>query len=237
MEDSNMKKALLIIALLFASAGIHASHAVSELHIRMFDNSWFTVTIDRQRFTEPVTRFHLDEVAPGTRYITITKVANNGYYGHGGIRHLVVFSGYVDIPAASEVRAMVDRARRFRINRIEPLYACEPVITQPVCNMPPVIPVVYGMDDYAFGGLMNTLRNMNFESSRMAVARNAIMSNNFTSRQVADMMGLMTFDSSRLELAKLAYGKTIDRENYWVVYDLFAFESSIVELNNYISRA
>ncbi|MFM7055022.1 MAG: DUF4476 domain-containing protein, partial [Bacteroidota bacterium] len=59
----------------------------------------------------------------------------------------------------------------------------------------------------------------------------------FTSRQVADMMGLMTFDSSRLELAKLAYGKTIDRENYWVVYNLFTFESSIVELNNYISRA
>jgi Domain of unknown function (DUF4476) len=237
MEDSNMKKALLIIALLFASARIHASHAGSELHIRMFDNSWFTVSIDRQRFTEPVTRFHIDDVAPGTRYITITKVANSGHNGYGGIRHLVVFSGYVDIPASSEVRAMVDRARRFRINRIEPLYACEPEISQPVCNMPPVIPVVYGMDDYAFGGLMNTLRNMSFESSRMAVARNAIMSNNFTSRQVADIMGLMTFDSSRLELAKLAYGKTIDRENYWVVYDLFTFESSIVELNNYISRA
>ena len=237
MEDSNMKKALLIIALLFASARIHASHAGSELHIRMFDNSWFTVTIDRQRFTEPVTRFRMDDIVPGTRYITITKVANGGHHGYGGIRHLVVFSGYVDIPAASEVRAMVDRARRFRINRIEPLYACEPVISQPVCNMPPVIPVVYGMDDYAFGGLMNTLRNMSFESSRMAVARNAIMSNSFTSRQVADIMGLMTFDSSRLELAKLAYGKTIDRENYWVVYDLFTFESSIVELNNYISRA
>jgi len=186
MEDSNMKKALLIIALLFASARIHASHAGSELHIRMFDNSWFTV---------------------------------------------------VDIPASSDVRAMVDRSRRFRINRVEPLYACEPVITQPVCNMPPVVPVIHCMDDYAFGGLMNTLRNMSFESSRMTVAKNAIMSNNFTSRQVADMMGLMTFDSSRLELAKFAYNKTIDRENYWVVYDLFAFESSIVELNNYISRA
>lgn len=237
MEDSNMKKALLIIALLFASARIHASHAGSELHIRMFDNSWFTVTIDRQRFTEPVTRFHLDEVAPGTRYITITKVANSGNHVYGGIRHLVVFSGYVDIPASSDIRAMVDRARRFRINRVEPLYACEPVITQPVCNMPPVVPVIHCMDDYAFGGLMNTLRNMSFESSRMTVAKNAIMSNNFTSRQVADMMGLMTFDSSRLELAKFAYNKTIDRENYWVVYDLFAFESSIVELNNYISRA
>ena len=103
-----MKKALLIIALLFASARIHASHAGSELHIRMFDNSWFTVTIDRQRFTEPVTRFHLDEVAPGTRYITITKVANSGNHVYGGIRHLVVFSGYVDIPASSDVRAMVD---------------------------------------------------------------------------------------------------------------------------------
>jgi hypothetical protein len=46
----------------------------------------------------------------------------------------------------------------------------------------------------------------------------------------------MTFDSSRLELAKLAYLSTVDKENFWVVYDLFTFESSIVELNEYISR-
>jgi Domain of unknown function (DUF4476) len=241
MEDSNMKKALLIIALLFASARIHASHARSELHIRMFDNSWFTVNIDHQRFDEPVTRFHLDRVSPGTHYITIKKVGQRGPHGsYGGIRHIVVFSGYVNIPAASDVRAMIDRANRFRINRIEPLFADEPDTDFPDCNMPVACnpaPVIYQMDDYEFSGLMNTLRNMQFESSRMSVAKNAILSNQFSSRQVADLMGLMTFDSSRLEIAKLAYAKTIDRENYWMVYDLFAFESSIVELNNYIHRA
>lgn len=237
-----MKKALLIIALLFASARIYASHAGSELHIRMFDNSWFTVAIDHQRFNEPVTRFHLNRVAPGTRYITITKVSpRNGHGGYGSIRHLVVFSGYVDIPAASDVRAMVDRANRFRINRVEPLFASAPVQPYPVCNTPPAVatcaPASYHMDDYAFSGLVGTIRNMDFESSRMAVVRNAIATNHFSARQVADLMRLMTFDSSRLEVAKWAYAKTIDRENYWVVYDLFTFESSIVELNQYINRA
>lgn len=241
MEDSNMKKALLILALLFASARIHASHAGSELHIRMFDNSWFNVTIDRQFFNEPVTRFHMDQIDPGRRHITITKLGRKGYYGIGGDRHVVVFSGYVDIPAASEVRAMIDRAHRFRINRIEPLYAYhEPTFPSPGCHTPePVVCApapVYHMDDHAFNGLMNTLRGMHFESSKMSVARNAIRSNRFTARQAADIVGVMTFDSSRLELAKLAYLSTVDKENFWVVYDLFTFESSIVELNEYISR-
>jgi hypothetical protein len=244
MEDSKMKKALLIIALLFTSARIYASHAGSELHIRMFDNSWFTVTIDHQRFIEPVTRFHLDHVAPGTRHITITKVSRrNGNGGYAPIRHLIVFSDYVDIPAASDVRAMIDRAYRFKINKVEPLYASATNAPYPGCNMPPVvmgcsmIPMSFQMEDHSFNGLLGTLRNMHFESSRMAVVKNAIASNHFSSRQVAELMGHMTFDSSRLELAKMAYSKTIDKENYWVVYDLFTFESSIVELNQYINRA
>jgi hypothetical protein len=241
MEDCKMKKALLIIALLFASAHIHASHAGSELHIRMFDNSWFTVAIDRQLFNEPVTRFHMDQLAPGRRHITITKLGRRGHYGMGGERHIVVFSGFVDIPAASEVRAMIDRANRFRINRIEPLFTYEePGFHNTGCHTPePVICAPapsYHMDDYAFNGLMNTLRGMHFESSKMSVARNAIRSNRFTARQAADIIGVMTFDSSRLELAKMAYLSTVDKENYWVVYDLFTFESSIVELNEYISR-
>ncbi|MFN5324165.1 MAG: DUF4476 domain-containing protein [Bacteroidota bacterium] len=242
MEDCKMKKALLIIALLFTSAHIHASHAGSELNIRIMDNSWFTVLMDGQSFNEPVTRFHLDNIMPGRHHLTITKVGSRSHHGMGAIRHHVVFSGFVDIPASSRLKAVVDRANRFRINRIEPLIVHHvPIVTSPSCHAP--IPAAcapaaqYHMDDYAFDGLMGTLRGMHFESSRMSVVRNAVYSNHFSARQVAELMSAMTFDSSRLEVAKLAYGKTVDKENYWLVYDLFTFESSIVELNQYINRA
>jgi hypothetical protein len=92
------------------------------------------------------------------------------------------------------------------------------------------------MSDHEFDGLIHTLGRMSFESSRMQVARQAIASNNFSSRQIVSLMRLMTFESSRLEIAKAAYSKTLDRQNYWMVNDLFTFESSIVELNNFIHR-
>lgn len=182
----------------------------------------------------------MDQVAPGRRHITITKLGRKGYHGIGAERHIVVFRGFVDIPAASDVRAMIDRGHRFRINRIEPLYAHhEPVFTAPGCQTPdPVVCApapVYHMDDHSFNGLMNTLRGMHFESSKMSVARNAIRANRLSARQAADLVGVMTFDSSRLELAKMAYLSTVDKENFFLVYDVFTFESSIVELNEYIS--
>lgn len=47
-------------------------------------------------------------------------------------------------------------------------------------------------------------------------------------------MFLFNFESTRLELAKYAYGHTYDIANYYMLNDAFTFESSIEELNNYI---
>ena len=217
-------------------------------------------------FNQPVNRFRLDHIVPGKHFVTITRA--NSYHGHamGGPGHQVVFRGFVNVPAYSEMHAMIDRSFRLRINKIEPLYAeyegnCEDPYehgghdgfhenhntsdgyygsfdhgcsNQSGCNY---YNNACSITDESFSGLISTLTNMSFESSRMQVAQNAIASNYFTSRQVSELMRMMTFDSSRLEIAKMAFGKTIDKENYWMVNNQFTFESSIVELNNYIHRS
>ena len=52
--------------------------------------------------------------------------------------------------------------------------------------------------------------------------------------QVKEVMGLFSFEESKLEFAKFAYDRTTDKNNYYIVNDAFDFEASIEALDNYI---
>ncbi len=227
-----MKRLLILFAFIVASVQLNASHLASELNLRLQHQAWFTLTLDNQCFDTPVNFFNTGNLAPGNHYLEVTRL-DHGYYGPHSIQR-VIFSGYVNIPARSRVHAFIDKFGRFQINKISAL--------GPVCMPPPVpnqcapLPLQYGMNDYEFDQLRNTIDRLSFESSRMQVAKQALAANEVTSQQVADLMRMMTFESSKLELAKFAYHKTVDKQNYFILNDAFTFESSITDLNEYIFR-
>jgi hypothetical protein len=86
-----------------------------------------------------------------------------------------------------------------------------------------------------FTQLLDVIEDQWFESSRLQVAQQAIGTNWFTAAQVADMMHAMSFEDSRLELAKAAFAKTVDPGNYFLVNKEFWFSSSVDELNRYLA--
>ncbi len=228
-----MKGVLIITAFMIASVQLRASHLASELNLRIADQSWFTVTLDNQVYGTPVTRFSLNDLHPGTHFLRVTRL-DHGYYGPYTMP-VVIYNGYIDIPARSRINAMIDRQYRFRINKIIPL---APVYVQPVyAPVTAPSPMYYGMSEYDFDQLRYTIDKLSFESSKMQVARQAISSNYFTSRQVAELVRMMTFESSKLDLAKNAFHKTIDKQNYFILNDTFTFESSILDLNEFIQRS
>ncbi|NNM15204.1 MAG: DUF4476 domain-containing protein [Bacteroidia bacterium] len=94
----------------------------------------------------------------------------------------------------------------------------------------------YGMDAQQFGMFKQTLKNQSFESTRLRMAKQVISQNYFTTVQVSELMRLFNFDSKRLELAKHAYGRTIDKENYYSVSNMLSFNSSIDELMRFIGN-
>ena len=71
-----------------------------------------------------------------------------------------------------------------------------------------------------------------FESTKISIAKQALSSQYVTSNQVKTLLGLLWFDSSKLDLAKFAYSHTLDPQRYFVVNDAFTFESSITDLAN-----
>jgi hypothetical protein len=66
-----------------------------------------------------------------------------------------------------------------------------------------------------FAQLLQEIRGSRYQSSRAATIREAVSSaDHFTANQVRQMLALVTSETTRLELAKLAYPVVTDQENY-----------------------
>ena len=92
------------------------------------------------------------------------------------------------------------------------------------------------MDVQSFEMLKRALSRENFENSRLEIAKSSIDRNNFSTLQVRDLILLFSFESNKLDVAKYAYGKVVDKNNFFQVYDAFSFSSSKEDLANYIRR-
>ena len=78
------------------------------------------------------------------------------------------------------------------------------------------------------------LQHEMFDNSRLAIAKKTIAENAFSSVQVKEMMELFGFDNNKLEIAKISYRNTVDKNNYFMIYDCFAFSTTKEELAKYI---
>lgn len=91
------------------------------------------------------------------------------------------------------------------------------------------------MSEPDFQKAKQSIASKSFEDSKLSIAKQVINSNCLFSKQVREIMVLFNFEDTRLDLAKYAYGYTYDTGNYFTVNDAFQFESSVDELNDYIS--
>lgn len=92
----------------------------------------------------------------------------------------------------------------------------------------------YLMSDQPFRAAVQSINSKSFEDDKMTVAKQISRNQCLTTAQVKEVMSLFTFEASKLEWAKLAYDRTYDIGNYWMLNDGFTFSSSIDELDSYI---
>lgn len=97
------------------------------------------------------------------------------------------------------------------------------------------VPMPLAMSPAEFAQLRRSLREVTFESDRVALAHQALAHRYLHTEQVLDLMQLYTFDRNRLEVAKLAYHRTLDPENYFLLHEGFTFRSHAQELREYVA--
>lgn len=86
----------------------------------------------------------------------------------------------------------------------------------------------------AFASAKNSISSKSFEDTKLSMAKQIASSNCLSSSQVKEIMGLFSFEDSKLTFAKFAYGRVVDKNNYFMVNDAFTFSSSSDELNEFI---
>ncbi len=80
------------------------------------------------------------------------------------------------------------------------------------------------------------MRNTAFDRNKMIIAKQFIRTSQPTSQEVGQLMRLMSFDRSRLQLAKFAYPFVVDQQNFWNVSRQFDFDSSVRELDRFLGN-
>lgn len=86
-----------------------------------------------------------------------------------------------------------------------------------------------------FRNIKRSIKSKGFDSSKLKIAKQILRDNCLLADQVAELVDLMGFESNKLELAKFAYSRTFDQGNYYKVNDVFDFESTIEELQDFIN--
>jgi len=220
--------------LLLVAMAAHAYGPASELHIDLSAHPRGTqVILNGHTYGLNNGMEVVSGLAPG-RYKLV--VVRPNYRGRQ-----MVFSGQVNVPASSIVTAHVGHRNILRVSARPIVYHQGPSYWDEPCNTPVMQPVgqcgttvMLGMSPDVFGMVRNSMSRLSFDSDRLALALQAVQQHGCTSAQVAELMQMMSFESSRLDLAKHAYNFTADQQNYFLVYDCFTFSSSIRELQQYI---
>lgn len=117
------------------------------------------------------------------------------------------------------------------------------VITKTVAVTPTVAPTstlgstavtITPISKADFDDRLNAIKNTSFDDQRLAKAKQVFDDEYLTTNQVIEVVKVFSFDDSKLDFAKWAYKKTMDKKNYYKVEDQFSFSGTKTNLANYV---
>lgn len=234
-----MKKIIFTLALSLSIFSASAFRGLSELNLKLYDNSVFFVIFDNVTYNYYTSSYNFESIAPGSHFITIIRQQPYGYYN----TPVTLFSGWINIPANMKIFSMINMYGGYMVISQIPLLGPDDTVNDvsyyDVSNNEGYSGDYFDylpcMSQPSFMSLLNVVNDATFESSKISIASQAIITNFMTSSQVLQLLKCFTFESSKLEIAKLAYSKVIDKWNFFMVNNAFTFDSSVDELNEYTS--
>ena len=244
-----MKRLITLTLVIFSVLGASAQFGQSVLNIRLNNNAPMRVVIDGREAGPMTSAAHITNLNSGQHFLQVYTANRN--WGHGNGHHhdrVIAYNGYIVLTGNAE--SWVTVFPEMQKVKFDNVVAFAPPVVNPgkirlqeqcneFVNHAPVAPVrpigPLPMNPQAFESLKQTINNAGFENTRLSIFKQALAYNNFTTRQVRELMGLFWYESSKLEVAKLAYPKTLDQNNYYLVNNEFSFSGSVDELGNYIA--
>lgn len=93
-----------------------------------------------------------------------------------------------------------------------------------------------GMNPQDYEQAYRMIAEESFDSSKLELAKMVVSTNPMTVNQILGICKLFSFESNKLQFAKCAYRHCTDKNRYFLINEVFNFESSKRELRDYITR-
>ena len=219
-----MKKIILYILLAMAiPTGLMANPAKAKIYAS--NHQKIRVSIDGFVINKkPMREIRLDQINPGRHHARIEVFGRHGKK----VIHDQIFvkKGFV---STFMVKAHYGRAQIVRTD-LRPLHHANRYHRAP---SPAYHPVINQQD---FNRLVRRLEKTRFDGDRLFIIREELRYVSLYSEDVNYIMSFLTYESSRLDVAKFTYRRIVDKENIYLVYDGFRFNSTARELDRYLYR-
>ncbi|MBN2664657.1 MAG: DUF4476 domain-containing protein [Bacteroidales bacterium] len=230
-----MKKILFLFIFLIPAIFANAQFT-SDMVFFSSTNQNFFVTIDNARVNSyPANKVRVNDISAGIHNILVT-IPNNA-------KTMLVLP--VNVPENVELAVVVSQNQLgvfFLETFVAIDYSSNSLNTDPtIVPLPPDQNNTSSgfcdapMDQNAFNTALFALKNQDFDSDKLIVAKQIASTNCLLSEQVKTIMLDFDFESSKIDFAQFAYSHTFDPQNYYLVNEAFDFSSSIDKLNDYIS--
>jgi hypothetical protein len=95
----------------------------------------------------------------------------------------------------------------------------------------------YPVSSADFNAVKSSIEGKDFEDTKLSTAKQAIKSKGcFSTAQIKEILGIFDFEDSKLEIAKFSYDYCSDKDNYYQVSEVFDFDASTEELNQFLEN-
>lgn len=97
-------------------------------------------------------------------------------------------------------------------------------------------PTQTAMSEQDFNAAMRIINKENFDNARLSVAKQVIANNLLTINQIKEICNSFSFESTKLEFAKSAYNHCVEKEKYYLLNEVFSYNSSKDELDKFVQE-
>lgn len=209
----------------------------STVKVRLADNSPIRIAIDQRQYAEEARTLTVDKLTPGRHRLRVYLVS-----GRNGRRSLV-YDGYFRIERGTYSYIVVDRFKgTVRINSHladrDDRYPDDPLNKDRYNDRNDRNDRHNGVKSFSrkdIDDLKTRVEERITDTDKLKLMKAVLGKKTYTTGQMKVMLHWLSFDSSKLELAKWGYKNVSDRTDYWKLESDFDFDASRNEFNDFIS--
>jgi hypothetical protein len=85
-----------------------------------------------------------------------------------------------------------------------------------------------------YNNFLDAIKKQSFEKDKEGYIKTYMKNAYLTTAQIKTIVGMLTYDSSKLDIAKFLFTNCVDKQNYFKIAEVMQFSSSKNDLNDYV---